>query len=381
MSLYTHSDPYRPSYFELIASDRLLYSLKPAFKFALSRIATYSPLFDRITRYDEEFFHALLLLIENHYLRQFSSTFSENFYGLVRVSINQPNKPKSKTQLFATPRSPAFSYLSRSQRYKALAVLVLVPYVKSRLDRVYSEWRAERAEEEELHLITRFNSLQRFFLLFYPYFHGAWDALSFVYQLRYLFSSFHYFSPFSHSVHQIVRRLSADDIKHFDSLKDAASARDNALHSAWLESRNPALALFQRFRSVFHHFNGLFVDLSKWGVLISIFVYQFLEWYRTAGTAITPSFGLDQEIPLPNERLPIPPPPLSPSPAPDAPVSLHPNKLYCSLCNRLRRNPACSPSGYVFCYPCLFEFVREYQKCPVTNWKCNTEQIRKIYEA
>jgi hypothetical protein len=52
----------------------------------------------------------------------------------------------------------------------------------------------------------------------------------------------------------------------------------------------------------------------------------------------------------------------------------------CPLCKRLRTNPAISPSGYVFCYPCLYAYVSDVGKCPITSIDCTIDDIRKIYE-
>ena len=55
--------------------------------------------------------------------------------------------------------------------------------------------------------------------------------------------------------------------------------------------------------------------------------------------------------------------------------------LDCPLCGKGRVNPAALPSGYVFCYACVFEWVEERGGCPVTGERCGVEDIRKIYTA
>ncbi len=47
-----------------------------------------------------------------------------------------------------------------------------------------------------------------------------------------------------------------------------------------------------------------------------------------------------------------------------------------------RVNPALlAVSGYVFCYPCLFNWVAEEGCCPVTRFPAGIDHIRKLYEA
>jgi peroxin-12 len=37
-------------------------------------------------------------------------------------------------------------------------------------------------------------------------------------------------------------------------------------------------------------------------------------------------------------------------------------------------------SGFAYCYTCLFPYVQENQKCPITFTPMTTEEIRKLYD-
>jgi len=37
------------------------------------------------------------------------------------------------------------------------------------------------------------------------------------------------------------------------------------------------------------------------------------------------------------------------------------------------------PTGYVFCYPCIYTYLSEENKCPITFVETTTEQLRKLY--
>lgn len=52
----------------------------------------------------------------------------------------------------------------------------------------------------------------------------------------------------------------------------------------------------------------------------------------------------------------------------------------CEICQAKRKNPAACLSGYVFCYPCIYRYVNENHKCPVTGIACETKAIRRIYQ-
>lgn len=53
---------------------------------------------------------------------------------------------------------------------------------------------------------------------------------------------------------------------------------------------------------------------------------------------------------------------------------------HCFLCHRERINPTSSIGGFVFCYTCLYKYVEEHQRCPLTGIKGGTGTIRRIYE-
>ncbi|KAJ3021290.1 ubiquitin-protein ligase peroxin 12 [Thoreauomyces humboldtii] len=64
-------DPYRPSVFELVAQDRMRDLLKPAVRYILSVYAQRYPrhLLRLVSRHDE-LFSIIMLLVEQHYLRE-----------------------------------------------------------------------------------------------------------------------------------------------------------------------------------------------------------------------------------------------------------------------------------------------------------------------
>ena len=35
--------------------------------------------------------------------------------------------------------------------------------------------------------------------------------------------------------------------------------------------------------------------------------------------------------------------------------------------------------GYVFCYPCIFNYVSDKKRCPITNSTVTPDQLRKIF--
>ncbi|CAO3633079.1 unnamed protein product [Mucor hiemalis] len=86
-ALGSQEDAYRPSLFELVAQEKLKELLQPAVQYILAIYAQrYPRLLLRVVNNHEEFYAALMLLIERHYLKEWGGLFAENFYGLKRVS-------------------------------------------------------------------------------------------------------------------------------------------------------------------------------------------------------------------------------------------------------------------------------------------------------
>ena len=52
----------------------------------------------------------------------------------------------------------------------------------------------------------------------------------------------------------------------------------------------------------------------------------------------------------------------------------------CPICRQIRVHPCVSTGGYVFCYPCLLNYVRKQPYCPVTAIPCGESEILRLYE-
>jgi peroxin-12 len=73
MSSQSSDDIYRPSFFEMVASDRFIYGLKPALKHILNVLSTRHYLFHKLLKYHEEIFYGSLYILEKHYLEQYGT--------------------------------------------------------------------------------------------------------------------------------------------------------------------------------------------------------------------------------------------------------------------------------------------------------------------
>lgn len=74
--------------------------------------------------------------------------------------------------------------------------------------------------------------------------------------------------------------------------------------------------------------------------------------------------------------LPTPPPPLH---LEDQDAAVTPSKV-CPLCRKVRSNDtALATSGYVFCYRCIYTYVKTNHRCPLTGYPSELQHLIKIY--
>ena len=137
------------------------------------------------------------------------------------------------------------------------------------------------------------------------------------------------------------------------------------------------------FRHVLSKSNNIFTSL--------IYFLQFYQWYEAYNE--NESFNTNsQPISLAKvlfntqtnnlNSYNSPPPP-------DLPDKLAKSVTYkkiesadlCPLCMKSKTNECVlTVSGFVFCYPCIFKFVQEHQRCPLTKYPASVKNIIRIYD-
>eukprot|EP01116_Phalansterium_solitarium_P011021 TRINITY_DN26633_c0_g1_i1.p1 TRINITY_DN26633_c0_g1~~TRINITY_DN26633_c0_g1_i1.p1 ORF type:complete len:397 (-),score=-24.61 TRINITY_DN26633_c0_g1_i1:121-1311(-) len=391
LSQFNTADLSRPSFFEMLAQDELIPVLRPALKYVFAVFAQRRPGFEWMTRYSDELFCLGLLVLENHHLKSYDASFAENFYGLKRMSttssssnlgslaadralgpgaldgpavgvgtsnpvqsvVGGPAISASAVDL-GPPRATAVS------RAIALFCLIGVPYVKNRLDDMYRDLVPVQSNAIPDTWPQRLKwSIKRLFLLVHPWLNAGYQAVFFVYQLLYLYEYTDYYTPLLHLQKTILKRLSTQEIR--------AQALSQGMR------RKERLDKFGRgifatcMRWFVLSFDSL-LDYSKFLLPLSIFLFKFLEWWY-AETRVSVSTSLQG---------PLLPPPEQPKPIP-AGLPVPSDPAICAICLHERTNPAIAPSGYVFCYPCIFSYAQDHHKCPITCLPCQPENVRKIY--
>ncbi|KAL7838498.1 hypothetical protein AOLI_G00269020 [Acnodon oligacanthus] len=338
--LTTAAAENRPSVFEVLAQDSLMSAVRPALQHAVQILAESNPgRYGILWRNFDEIYVILDLLLQHHFLSRTSASFSENFYGLKRVGADSIR--------------PAHQGLRRKQHLRSLLLLALLPYLRTKLEKVLARQRDE--DDFSIRLPQSLaQKMYRAFLAAYPYICMAWNGWTFFHQLLYIFGKTQTHSPLLWLAGIKLSYLAAHDIRSFD-LKPAGPAL------------SPSQSIGEKLQRVFSTVvGGVAVSLST-SLSLGVFFLQFLEWWYSSE---------NQSTVKSLTSLPTPPPPLHLEDQDSLPT---PTKV-CPLCKKVRTNDtALATSGYVFCYRCIYVYVKANHRCPLTGYPSELQHLIKIY--
>lgn len=338
----------QPSIFEVVAQDSLMTAVRPALQHVVKVLAESNPaLYGFFWRWFDEIFTLLDLLLQQHYLSKTSASFSENFYGLKRIVMGDAQG----SQRLASAGLP------KKQVWKSIMLLVLLPYLKVKLEKLVSSLREE--DEYSIHPpSSRWKKFYRAFLAAYPFVNMAWEGCFLVQQLRYILGKSQQHSPLLSLAGVRLGRLTVQDIQ--------ALERRAAAHLM----RQPARSMREKMTFALKKaVGGVALSLSS-GLSVGVFFLQFLEWWYSSE---------NQDTIKSLTALPTPPPPVHLDYNSDSPL-LPKSKTVCPLCRKTRVNDTVlATSGYVFCYRCVFNYVRSHQACPITGYPTEIQHLIKLY--
>ncbi|XP_064074362.1 uncharacterized protein LOC113395231 isoform X1 [Vanessa tameamea] len=121
-----------PSVFQVVAQEALGGTVKPALRKLVEYVAAVYPnKCGWCERWYDELYLLLDCTLQYHYLKHYAASFSECFYGLFRVPISP------STEFSSGPRLP--QNLERG----SLALLVLVPYIREKVEKIVDKWRED----------------------------------------------------------------------------------------------------------------------------------------------------------------------------------------------------------------------------------------------
>ncbi|KAI0528794.1 hypothetical protein KFK09_001337 [Dendrobium nobile] len=381
----------RPTFFEMAAAQQLPTSLRAALTYSLGVLALRRPFLHKILDFDDEFFALLMMVLESHSLRTTDASFSESLYGLRRRSIKLV-LDKSGSNVDSNDNLHRSS-LGRRQKVLSVVFLVVLPYFKSKLHSMYNKEREARLQEslwghddgrlddidylfhqgeisqtrvefqnmQDSNMIRFKKKIMAIVGVCYPWVHATNEGLSFAYQLLYLLDASGFFTLGLHALGIHVCRATGQEL--MDS-----SSRLSKIRSGELERLRgpPWLKSFQRAL-----LNCVYttLDYAQTGLIAAVFFFKMMEWWYQSA---------EERMSAPTVYPPPPPPP-HPKVANDG-IPLPPDRTICPLCSQKRVNPSVvAVSGFVFCYSCIFKYVSQYKRCPVTLLPASVEQIRRLF--
>ncbi|EFJ38878.1 hypothetical protein SELMODRAFT_437729 [Selaginella moellendorffii] len=364
----------RPTFFEMVAAQQLPESLRAALMYSLGVIAQRRPIVHRVLDYSDEFFAFLMLILEAHNVRTADASFAEALYGLRRQPVEIVTDVTQKKSSL-----PSRAGLTRAQKSLSIFFLVGLPYIKAKLQGAYTAqrgsalqtalWGSSSAPVEEVVPHNNRSIFQRWklnlvaFLTYsFPWIHATHEGLSFAYQLLYLLEATRFYSPALYLTGVYVRRASGQEL--LDGTKHIQERRNHDYERI----RGPAsLKAVQRglLKSLY-----TFLDYAQTGLIAGVFLFKMMEWWYQSA---------EERVMAPT-IYPPPPPPPPPKVAPNG-IPLPESVRTCPLCLQRRTNPAMAAvSGYVFCYPCIYKYISQYKRCPVTLIPADIEHIRRLYK-
>ncbi|KAF3604809.1 hypothetical protein DY000_02051498 [Brassica cretica] len=348
----------------MAAAQQLPSSLRAALTYSLGVFALRRSFLHRILDYEDEFFASLMLVLEGHSLRT-----------TVRLRLGKGSGEEVQR-----------SGLEKRQRILSVVFLVVLPYFKSKLHGIYNKEREARLRESlwgtedqgEEPVVPRGNSGNQELsvrvqlatkikkLSFMPRV-GNLDVLllcaglSFTYQVLYLLDATGFYSLVLQALRIQVCRATGEE------LMDTSSRISKIRNHERERLRGPPW--FKTVQGALLSCSYVVLDYAQTGLIAAVFIFKMMEWwYQSAEERLTAP-----------TVYPPPPPPPSPKVAKEG-IHLPPDRTLCALCLQKLANPSVvTVSGFVFCYSCVFKYVSQYKRCPVTLIPASVDQIRRLF--
>ena len=139
----------RPTFFELIAADKLVPSLRAALVYSVGVLVSRRPSLARLLDHEDEAFALFMLLVEWHSFATSDGSLAEGLYGLQRTRARGSRAPRTEPASRREPRESAARRITKAQRIASVVLLAAVPYARAKLDKLYA--RLARARPRARH--------------------------------------------------------------------------------------------------------------------------------------------------------------------------------------------------------------------------------------
>ena len=360
--------------------------------------------------------------LERMSLLSSSATLAEALYGGKRVKLEgiakqSSSSSKNKTNNINDQRRRLRS-LTKQDAIRLALFMALGPYLEERSD-VLCKLLMKRISTMSCVSRRTIQRLQTLMQVIWPLVRLTTKTTFWLYQWRYLMGWSVFFDPYSNYLNLVLRRVTLEDQQQ-QQYQQTTGNVENQIESMTSQQQqqeqqqitsSPSGGESNTVQSVQSLIPPSLRDIlssqPSWipkfgiGVMSMAVVFSFIARVQSIQQSMQQEederYDRHQAGQEESERLfpgsskknPIPPPP---SPAiphnPDgtnptfgiAPTWKNLSPEVCPLCQEVRINPTASVSGYVFCYKCIVDYIKEKELCPVTGKKCNMTNLVRLYE-
>lgn len=313
----------QPTVFEVTAQASLTSSLQPALDHFLKVVSAWNPGHLGCLHQLRDEIHLLLnSALQLHYLKVYSSSFTENFYGLERASDNPSQK---------LPLMPSFVFL------------VIGPYIRRKLEGLFSRSREDDADGLQCRS-PFFTKIRNIYIKMFPlvFFFTKAATLGFLLSFTLKKTKYHSLSAYLAGISLVY--VDPDTLREME-----------ARNEAWMQNSSGwKLALASSVAQM--------AKVVTFSLEVGSFFLQFMDWWynqeRDNGDLRT-------------ETIPKPPEPVK---------GLAKVGSNCPVCHKKRKGETVlSSSGLVFCYVCIVKYLRRHGKCPVTSLPSKEAQLIRLF--
>lgn len=363
-----------PTLFELISASQLESLLSPSLRYILVHYASrYPHILLKVANNFEELNLGLRTFIEWYFIKYWQGSFTENFYGLKRVSQTPLSDAKYKsgklTQLVPSMIEERRS-LSGLQQLASIFEITGASYLGEKFNYWYEIWypkyitnqlvASDPTDRAEVYK-TEF---KRWFIKVYPTLQSIVRAGNFLTTLMYLSGQ-----SKSPTFLTLLFKINYSRLNQYDYSKHEPKV--TAKKDIPNKIAPPTLAA-----TILKLLNKN-ITKPSWKAVkfilgtffpVAIFTLKFLEWYNNSNFALKIAKTQGNVL----ESLLPPPSTLSRKFYMEKKKKIYRSGKTCPLCKDEISNPAIIETGYVFCYSCIYNYLSQSHR--IVSEKANASK-------
>lgn len=379
----------KPTIFEVASCTQVDSLLTPSLHFLLVHYThRYPRLLIRVLNNFDELNTLLRGFIEYKYLQKWNSTFIEKFYGIKRTN--------SKTLISSATDGDSLKFndlkrLSKTQIILSLLDTVGVPYITTKLQQYHEKLvpvyllnniqiesidqkssNEKKSMPSELWtILTKLKKLLKYaFFKHYPVIKLALKLITLLLHILYLSDKTSSISIIQLLSKVSYSRITAADHQRMDNLLKSKPKRESLLNPNVPPTLSSTIS--SQIQSISQPLRKLAWSTTDTILPISIFLLKFLEWYNSNRNSQNKKDDDLTSFKTPIVPSLIPINALKDNDIRSKIISSSEDSSLCRICGNTIHNHAAIETGYVFCYKCIYEYLRDQSKkdggkCPVTN--------------